>query len=341
MSATTAIRSLVSRFREIVSGHRAADTSEPLTICIYNEPDSGIDDATLRRIVLALAIQAQRDVAPAWDIPAPTIMMLPRQQAKPAGAHVATLDVVRNIPNMPGVGGYHLPLGESGDPFDGYISTAGLSVDEFSDVAGHEILETLIDPDCSQTRTAPNGDIWALEVGDPVQSADNSTRVPIDIGDGSAPVMGPNWTKRAFFDASTAATGSRAEKTWDAAGVLDKPFSIAIPGYAIITKAGQSQATDVFGPMGDRVELPLEKHHPEARNQVRKHKMWLSTPSVPLGPVKDVNFVMLDGSILLTTKAPAVGERLSVHCEDGRVWVERTTRPSAPVDKATDEEPLG
>jgi hypothetical protein len=253
------VGSLLSRVRALFRDAHAAQ--QPLALFVANDPASGIDDVTFARTVLACAVQLARDVAPAWGLPAPVVTPLAHTAPLPqsaAGGLVVVIDVVAHIPDDPTAQGWHQPLG-SGQPFDGYVSTEGLDVDGFAECLSHELIESFVDPMCTRTATAPNGDVYPIEPCDAVQAQTDAQRVPIALGDGGQPVYLSNFVLPAYFDA-TPSVGRL-----DYLGALARPFQIGPYGYSAITRAGI--ATEVFGPLGEVRALPPRKLYPDARIQ--------------------------------------------------------------------------
>jgi len=250
---------------------RAIAAGAALTIGAVNDPSSGISEETFRRSVLACAIQLQRDVAPEFSLPAPTVVIMSPGDARPAGQHVGVISVVGEIPNDPTAQGFHTPLG-SGDSFDGYVSTEGVDEGGFSECLSHELLEMLADPDCQTVYTAADGSKMPLEPGDPCQAGGptpNAWRVPIDIGDGKGPVWVANFTTKAW---GLVGDKSGAKKDFLGLMPVDVDFPILPFGYVAKTLPNGTQ-TDVFGPGGELVKLPERKLHQECRVQVRLAEM--------------------------------------------------------------------
>jgi hypothetical protein len=244
---------------------RALAAGSAFTLAVVNDPASGIDAATFNRAVLACAIQLQRDVAPEYGLPAPTVVAMGHGDARPAGEHVAVLDVVSSIPSAPEDQGFHTPL-DSGEPFDGYISTEGVDVDGFSECLSHELIETLVDPTCAVVYAAADGSKIPQEPGDPCQAGGdnpNASRVPIEV-DGVT-VWCTNWAKKAW-----GLVGDTSGAKKDYLGLLPTniDFPVAPYGYVAKTSADGTE-TDVFGADGQRVELPARKQHLDCKIQQR------------------------------------------------------------------------
>jgi hypothetical protein len=90
-----------------------------------------------------------------------------------------------------------------------------------SNISSHEAVEIQADPSCVLVATAPNGDVWALEDADPVES------FVYDI-------MCPDGARVSVSDFVTGAFFGHGPGPLDAMGKASKPFTIASGGYAII-----------------------------------------------------------------------------------------------------------
>jgi hypothetical protein len=142
--------------------------------------------------------------------------------------------------------GYH-DTDPNGNPFirvfvQTILSNGGTSLAgsvSVSVCAGHDADEEAADPSCTATATAPNGDAWALEVSDPVESSSYN----LALSDGSQ-VAVSNFVYPSFFDTA-------GQPSFDHLGVVSGPFTIAQGGYAIINnqpvfgaQAGQATMAD-------------------------------------------------------------------------------------------------
>lgn len=271
----TGAASLLSRIRALFGA--AKDAGVGMSLFVANDPSSGISDDEFRLACLACDIQLQRDVAPAWGLPLPSVTPMAAGQPDPrTGPHGAVLVVVGSIPQDPGAQGFHTPLGD-GTPFggyqaDGFISTEGIDEDGFSEVLSHELCETTVDPTCAWTEIAPDGTIWPVEVGDQVQAQDDHQRVEIVIGAESVWVA--NFTLPAAYGlVRPIPAGSLARGPFDFLGALSAPWTIGPYGYAALTPRGSKTATDVFGPSMQPAQLADRKVSADARVQQRVRRM--------------------------------------------------------------------
>jgi hypothetical protein len=182
------------------------------------------DDAA--KIVEALNVQNQ-DIVTAWGADKTTNhILISAPENAPPGAVLAYFLLNADVAN---VLGYH-NTDPNGNPYirvfvetilgnGGTSLTGNLSV---SVCAGHEADEEAVDPSCQATVTAPNGDVWALEVGDPVESSSYN----VAISDGSH-VAVSNFVYPSFFE-------PQGLRPFDHLGVISSPMTLAQGGYAII-----------------------------------------------------------------------------------------------------------
>lgn len=249
------IRSLNVRFRALTS--QAREESVALRIVISNDALTGYSDVTIARLVVGCAVHLGR-VAVAYDLPGPTVELIPHGHVPPRGgadAIVAWLHIVPKIPGDPSDQGWH-SLDSAGKP-DGFVSVAGLDLDGLSEVLSHELAETLVDPDVNWTVRAANGDTWPIEVCDAVQAANNAGRIAIELGDGQAPVMCANYVLPAYWSPTLPGP-------FDALGALaDRLPALAPDGYSAVRKA-DGNTVDIYGHA-----LPEEKLDPRSRVQLR------------------------------------------------------------------------
>jgi hypothetical protein len=178
------------------------------------------------RIVEALNLQ-NKDMVAAWGAAkAASHVLVASASAAPAGAVLAYF--LYNT-DVAGALGYH-DVDPNGNPYirifvetilgnGGTTLTGSLSV---SVCAGHEADEEDVDPSCASTATASNGDVWALEVCDPVEASSYNV-----ILSGGSAVAVSDFVYPSFFDPQGTAP-------FDHTGVVTAPFTIAQGGYAII-----------------------------------------------------------------------------------------------------------
>ena len=221
----------------------------PFVLAVHLDPQAGLSSQAFRRACAALRVQLVRDVAPAWKVPAPIVVVLDGSHPPPAGAIV--LDVVPTITDVPDAQGFHTPIGDG--QVDGYISTEGVDEAGAIECLGHELIETLVDPSCSEGRSDAQGTWYPLEACDAVQGQ----RYPVDLGDGGPPVMVPNFCLPSWWQAN----GAKGTAV-DHMGRLDGAFHLAPEGYAAVTYPDGSTAQ-----IG--AELSVNRRHRRARIQRR------------------------------------------------------------------------
>lgn len=188
-----------------------------LTVAWHNE-DTAVNDSDVQTWVDGLNAQVP-DIQALWPhVEECTHVFVPKGQTAPAGAVKATIKP--DLPEAPGALGYH-DVTSGGEPFIVIGSQtciqAGVSI---SSCMSHEACELTVDPGCAATAVAPNGDVWALEVGDPVESDSYDVTTPagaVQMSD----LVGQN-----FFNDGDSAL--------DKTGNASESFKIAPGGYAII-----------------------------------------------------------------------------------------------------------
>jgi hypothetical protein len=224
---------------------------------------SALPDADAANIVEALNLQ-NKDVVATWGAAKQAShVLVASAAAAPAGAMLAYFLYNSDVA---GALGYH-DVDPNGNPYirvfvetilsnGGTTLTGSLSV---SVCAGHEADEEDVDPSCTATATAGNGDTWALEVSDPVESSSYN----VTLADGSQ-IAVSDFVYPSFFDPQGTAP-------FDHTGVITAPFTIAQGGYAIINNqavygntsgSGQTTSLTASGYPGWRWEM---KRFPRSR----------------------------------------------------------------------------
>lgn len=179
----------------------------------------------LRLMAAAVNQQVRVDFCPAWGRTSWHV------SEQPGGAIIAA--IVDDDPNAPGALAYHDDPGGKPDIVvlaktildnGGDWLTRPLSV---ASALSHEVLELIADPSCNFSADDGNGQTYALEVCDPVESHSYAVVVQSTAVTVSDFVL-PRW-----FDPSAA--GGR----FDHLGQVRAPFALS-SGYAIVTPEGQS-----------------------------------------------------------------------------------------------------
>lgn len=193
--------------------------------------DPAVSDADVATWVAGLDIQVA-DIRALWPHVAEWgHVFVPSGQTAPTGAISATIKPT--LPEAPGALAYH-SVDAAGQPFIvvGSHTCIQASV-SISSAMSHEATELTVDPGCQATATAPNGDVWALEVGDPVESDSYS----VTTTDGKTVQMS-DFVGAAFFGLGTGPL--------DHTGTATAAFTIAAGGYAVIN--GQAVQGEHFPP---------------------------------------------------------------------------------------------
>lgn len=221
-------------------------------IALVNESDK-LTGAHLKKIAGAITWQFCYDFCPEWH--APTIVCYP-----------TTLDKLQPwtprivfLPHSDAAGalGYH-DVGPDGVPYGrvfvddilaggGQILTDSGDCNSVSGCASHEALEAAADPDANQYvqgPSRPEGDQWALEVGDPCQGF-SYVQQGVSVSD----FAGPGWFGR--------------PGKIDHLGKIQQPFTIAPGGYAIVRSA----------PGNDQQIYGVSKHLPHPASRLARRRL--------------------------------------------------------------------
>jgi len=192
----------------------------------------------LNTIARVLNFQMQYHAGPAWDLKPASVACYRSEASVPASSKKL---LAFDNADQAGALGYHdeTPTGEvygkvfvqtilqyGGVPLHGPLSVAAT----FS----HEALEMWRDPHINEWAQGPNGKLYAIELGDPVEN--DYYDVPV----GSQKVSVSNFALPAWFDAAKLA-GAR----YDYMGKLHAPFSMTAGGYMIVMAGGK--VSEVFG----------------------------------------------------------------------------------------------
>jgi hypothetical protein len=135
------------------------------TIAFTNE-STVLKDPEIQAIIPALQSQVSSDFRHAWDVDC-KLLFLPKGQPLPAGYWQI---IVLDNPDQAGALGYH-EVTSGGNPLGKIF--AKLDIDDghsWTVTTSHELLEMLADPYINWCAQGENGEIYALEVSDPVES---------------------------------------------------------------------------------------------------------------------------------------------------------------------------
>lgn len=221
------------------------------TVVWFNEAPARISNQQCQDIVDGLEVQVPEFVA-IWGKSMTDHHVFRTNPEQKLGAGEWPAYFLSNS-DVAGALGYH-DVDPQGRPYtrvfiDDVLKAGGTissSPNSVSACASHEACEMAADPSCIRTAVAPNGDVWALETADPVESDGY-------LAPGTS-VYVSNFVGPAFFGIGTGPL--------DKMGRVTAPFTIEAGGYAIIN----DQAT--FG-----AEYPawrwVTKQHPAARTARR------------------------------------------------------------------------
>ncbi len=211
-------------------------------------PESTEVTATwLREVAVAIAVQLQRDVAPAYGLVAPEVdlVIFTSMAAVP---ELVTPCVVLTDSDQAKAIGYHAETA-FGRAY-ARIFTAGLDRDGISEVCSHEAGETTVDPHCNGYRMGSDGRLYWDEPFDAVQGQ----RYGING------IMVANFVWPSWYDPMPDEDPGQVDQM----GLLSRPISISPGGY-VGTSTGQILG---YGQPQD------SKSHPASRT-ARRMKMVL------------------------------------------------------------------
>lgn len=194
--------------------------------------------ADTKTAVAAVAHQLRYHAAPHWGMTSVPVVFYSQDTDVPKGAYV--IGIYDNS-DQPGALGYHTEEGDGtvdGRVFAGPVldngGTALSGALTVASVLSHEVLEAFVDPQVNRWAQAPDGSLFAVEVGDPVESWSYNifvNQVPVSVSDFVFP---------AWFD-DNAPAGSRTH-------YQSQPlasFTLGHGGYAIKMSGGSESA--VYG----------------------------------------------------------------------------------------------
>ncbi len=172
-----------------------------------------VSEASLAPIVAAISTQVSRDFAPAWNIAATELRLIPRGGALPSGAWAVRL---MERGDEEGDLGYHED--DSGNPEARiFIEDIERFAASLSVTVSHEILEMLADPLTTRIFALSDGRSAACEVCDPVEA--DAFGYAIDG------VQVSDFVLPSYFNSSVASAGS-----FDFAAHLRHPCPALTPG---------------------------------------------------------------------------------------------------------------
>lgn len=218
-------------------------------ICVVNK-STKVSDADVHLMTRACASQVKLHAAPIWGLaPVPVVYHTSEKSCPPGSWVIAILD----DSDQAGALGWHTE--DQGDLIYGRVFanpvlenggdalTKELSV---ASVLSHEVLETFCDPNVNRWCDDGRGTLYALEVGDPVESDSYGISV------GGKTVTVSNFATPAWFDAQ-ASSGEQ----FDFMHRVKAPFQMTAGGYVV--KMAGGKVTQQFG-----------EHYPEWRRATKK-----------------------------------------------------------------------
>ncbi len=209
----------------------------PTNIAILNKSASLLKNQNAQVSLMAQACNTQilRQVCPAWGMLAQgNVQFFTDERLVPSG--YAPIYILDN-PDEPDALGYHTEDG-SGKPwgrifvkpildYGGTVLSGSLSV---SSVLSHEVIELWADPCCNKWADAADGNSYAWELCDPVESDAYTIAV------GRSVVSVSNFVTPAWFDQNPP-----VGRSFDFLHNLTAPFTMDSGGYVIYREAGEEQ----------------------------------------------------------------------------------------------------
>lgn len=200
-------------------------------ICVVNK-STKISDSDVHLMTRACASQVKLHAAPLWGLaPIPVVYHSSEKTCPPGSWVIAILD----DSDQAGVLGWHTedqgnliygrvfanPVLDNG----GDALTRPLSV---ASVLSHEVLETFCDPNVNRWCDDGSGTLYALEVGDPVESDSYVIEV------GGHPITVSNFVTPSWFDPQA---GTHSQ--FDYLHNCTEPFEMTHGGYVVTMAAGK------------------------------------------------------------------------------------------------------
>jgi hypothetical protein len=197
----------------------------PLPVVAISNFTTCLTDAQVKQVIPALQKQVTDDFRPYWHVDA-TIALLPKAEPLPAGWWQI---VLVDDPDMAGALGYH-ELNARGGPLGKVFAKFDLECGQsWSNTLSHELLEMLGDPWIDYLVQGLDGQLYALEVADPVEADELGYQLPGLDGTG---VLVSDFVTPAWFESTDIAA-------LDFKGHLTKPLQLAPGGYISILVPNQ------------------------------------------------------------------------------------------------------
>lgn len=218
-----------------------------------------VQDSDVTLMAAAWTSQIRNHVAPFWGRSSVTVVAMPKDATLPDGARqLAIVDT----PDVANALGYH-DVDKHGRPYGrvfvepildngGTVMTGGNSVPV---TGSHEVLEMFGDWWANYWADAPNGNSYALELCDAVESDFYTVKVK------GHPIPVSNFVLPAFFEKVP------ETEEFDRLGKLKAPFTYDEGGYLIYFRDGKVQTT--FGAKYPEWKKELKTAHPSSRLAMR------------------------------------------------------------------------
>jgi hypothetical protein len=210
---------------------------------------SQLDSVLLGRIAVALEVQLNSHVSPEWG----GNYTVRVSDGKDLQAEEIPFFIVDNLPDAPGAIAYH--DNNSIANAECYIALSMCNnIDDVTTGISHECCETAGDPDCNEWCADGNGNYFARELCDAVES----TKYPIDLGDEGPQIMVSDFVLQSFFS-----IGGQAPYSYVAAHGLGSgpsvPFGTAPGGYQV-TFQFQGNTKQIWGKRAHSAHAIRMKH---------------------------------------------------------------------------------
>jgi hypothetical protein len=217
----------------------------------------------LEALARALTIQVERDFAPVWGVQPVPVTVGGR------GQPLHLFDSAHQAGDM----GWH-QVDAHGHPYAHVYADPSIAAgsgwltgaDAISTTASHEVLELLADPAANGYSFDGDRRMWAQEVCDAVQADTYGIRA------GGRTVAVSNFVLPAFFN-------PWADGPYDHLGVLDRPYSVAKGGYAVVERATADHEIDARR----RFAVEFDAAMPEWQRELKLHGFGRTYWRVALG----------------------------------------------------------
>ncbi len=225
---------------------------------------SQADDAEIAFAVRAVDTQLREDFCARWNLSYMPVTFFASNENLPTASGVSLLATIVEHHDDPGTKAYH---SWAGVPF----IKIGRHLGVISEMLSHEVLETLADPMCIQTRKFANGLTAALEPCDPVQGW--TYDIPTTIIGETRPVQVSAFVLPEWFN------GFGDGPTYYCPGRTDElaPGQVADGGYLPVVSL-DGVWDRIWGARADRTRVAAKDTNPTARIHRRADTWGKSQP---------------------------------------------------------------